>query len=115
MKTRLVVRALIERAGLALVNETKNGARLLGGRVKKDETLQEALERELLEEIGCRNIIGQVVNVTERRRKSMREITFTFKAIVFGDPVSHEKQIKLGWVKRAEICGWPNTINFQAA
>ena len=115
MKTRLVVRALIERDGLALVNETKGGPRLLGGRVKKDETLQDALVRELLEEVGCRATVSQVVHVSERQRKSLREITFTFRAVLFGEPVSKEKQIRLGWVSRAEVCGWTNTIKFQAA
>ena len=87
----------------------------MGGRVKKDETLQAALERELAEEIGCRSTIGHIVNISERRKKSMREITFTFKAVIFGDPVSREKQIRVGWVHRAEVCGWTSTIKFQAA
>lgn len=115
MKTRLIVRALIERNGLALVNKTKNGFRLLGGRVKSDETLQNALMRELREEVGRLSTVGHIVNISERRKKSFREVTFTFKAVVFGDPVSQEKQIRLAWVNRAEVCGWTNTIKFQAA
>ena len=115
MKTRLVVRALVERDGLALVNDTKRGPRLLGGRVKKDETLREALVRELLEEVGCRSTVGMLVNMTEQRKKSFREITFTFRAVLFGIPSSREKQIRLDWVSRAEVCGWTNTIKFQAA
>ena len=115
MKTRLVVRALIERDGLALVNETKSGPRLLGGRVDKGETLKDALVRELLEEVGCRATVSQVIGVSERRRKSLREITFIFRVVLFGEPVSQEKQIRLGWVSRPEVCAWTNTIKFQAA
>lgn len=115
MKTRLIVRAMIVRDGLALVNDTKSGPRLLGGKVKRDESLQEALERELLEEIGCRAVVGEIVNVTERRRKSMREITLVFKATVVGEPLARENQITLAWIPRGQVCGWNNVIRFQAA
>ena len=117
MKTRLVVRAIIQRGDDVLVNVTKNGPRLLGGSVKKDERLTEALARELAEECGLRVTVRDAVLVQERIKKSYRELTVVFRVHVFGDLDNikgREKGIKPRWVPRGQVVGWNRPLQFDA-
>jgi ADP-ribose pyrophosphatase YjhB (NUDIX family) len=116
VKTRLTVRAIIERNDFCLVNDTKNGPRLLGGRVKKGERLTEALARELAEETGLRVTVRDAVLVQERVKKSFREVTVVFRVHVFGDldNIKAEKGIKPRWIPRGQVVGWNRPIRFEA-
>ena len=118
MKTRLVVRAVIEHDGKVLANLTRKGPRLLGGRVKPSETLQDALSREIDEEVGLRVTVRDLVLVRERVRKSVREVTFVYRCHAFGDLGNvrgREKGIKPAWVPKFQVVNWSRPAVFLAA
>lgn len=74
-----VVAALIEREGRLLVCQRRRGGpfELLwefpGGKKKPQETLQEALARELDEELGVATTIGREIYRTQHRYAEMNE------------------------------------------
>jgi len=117
MKTRLVVRAVIERDDNVLCNVTKRGPRLLGGRVKPHETLQEALQREVFEEAGLRVTVRDLVLVRERVKKSVRELTLVYRCFAFGDldALVPEKGIKPRWLPKFQVVNWSRAAVFLAA
>lgn len=118
MKTRLIVRAVIERDSDVLVNMTKRGPRLLGGTVKRHETLQDALAREIDEEVGLRVTVRDLVMVRERVKKSIRELTLVYRCYAFGNLANvqaREKKIKPRWVPRASVVNWSRAAVFLAA
>jgi ADP-ribose pyrophosphatase YjhB (NUDIX family) len=108
---------VIERGADVLVNATRKGPRLLGGRVKPHETLQDALSREIQEEVGLRVTVRDLVLVRERVRKSVREVTFVYRCHAFNlDAVkSCERGIKPAWVPRFTVVNWSRPAVFLAA
>lgn len=76
-----------------LMHVTKHGYhKLPGGGVDKDETIIEALKRELLEEVGCRASVeedlGTVVEyrkATQEGMRSMKQISYCYKAKQIGE------------------------------
>jgi len=117
MRTRVVVRAIIQRGDEVLVNATPKGPRLIGGRVKPRESMIDALVREVYEEVGLRIGVREPVLVREKLRKSTRELTVVFRVHVFGDPlgITPEKGIKPRWVLRGQVVGWTRPAVFLAA
>lgn len=77
-----VVAPTVELAGALLVNQTKRGPRLFGGKVKGSETIRECCRRELLEELGVDASVGTLVSTTERykgkgkRQRRILEVVF---------------------------------------
>lgn len=117
MKNRVIVRAVIQRGDEVLVNVTRKGPRLIGGRVKPRESMTEALEREVLEEVGLRITVRDPVLVREKMRKSVRELTVVFRVHVFGDidAIEPEKGIKPRWLPRGQVVGWTRPAVFLEA
>lgn len=62
-----VVAACVERGGLVLLDRRREGSHMAGlwefpgGKREGEETDEQALERELLEELGCRSRIGKEI------------------------------------------------------
>lgn len=84
MTTEIRVRAYLLSSGdsTVLVNRTKAGFRMFGGRVKGSETIRQALRRELYEELGIQADIGVMLSVEERykgrgkRQRRIMEVIF---------------------------------------
>jgi 8-oxo-dGTP diphosphatase len=87
-----VVAAVVERDGRILICQRRRGDRFEfmwefpGGKVKPGETLEEALERELHEELKVKARIGGEIHRTRHQYAGMdRELELVFFAVVMDD------------------------------
>ncbi len=65
---RLCVRAVLVEDGFVLVHQTKRGPRLYGGKVERGESPQNALVREIDEELQLRVDVGPLVAAWRSRK-----------------------------------------------
>lgn len=106
----LLVRALIVRDKKILVCQT-NGRDyyfLPGGHIEFNETMREALHRELSEELGVKvikeNFIGGVENIFVQNDKQKHEISFLFHTAIDNyDIESKEGHITFYWLSYEEF------------
>jgi 8-oxo-dGTP diphosphatase len=100
-----VVAAVIESEGKILVCQRRRGDtfelmwEFPGGKVKPGETLTQALQRELLEELGARAEIGAELFHTQHRYAEMTEpidLTF-FAALINPDSARNLAFEKMEW------------------
>lgn len=77
---QLVVRAIIPSKGkyLLVKNKPSNIWCLPGGKVEPNEPIIDALERELIEELGVRPIVGQLLFVQQFADKGGERVEFFF-------------------------------------
>ena len=114
MSDRLeVVAALIGRRGRFLMAQrVKKDAigpvwEFPGGRVEAGETLEEALARELREELGIETIVGGKLFEIEHDYPDIKvRLHFFSVEITGGEPEGLEGQA-LRWADRAELAGLP--------
>ena len=106
-----VVAALIEYAGKQLVCQRKRGTSFAmmwefpGGKVKTGETLEQALARELEEELGTRATIGSEVYRTRHRYAELGEpieLIF-FKAHLDPNNVQNLVFEQIRWVPASDL------------
>ncbi|WP_186445742.1 (deoxy)nucleoside triphosphate pyrophosphohydrolase [Paenibacillus cremeus] len=71
----------------------------IGGKVEEDETPEEALRREVIEEIGCEVKVGDMVK--DVQHDNIRLLTYMCD-IELGKPVLYEHEA-LAWIKRDEL------------
>lgn len=106
----LVVAALIEREGSLLVGQRRRGDlfelrwEFPGGKVRPGETLEEALARELREELGVGVTIGEECYRTRHRyRRLSRPLRLVFFAArIHGEPQNLAFE-QLLWVARTRL------------
>lgn len=94
---RAIVTDSLNRIALLHVG-TQGYHKLPGGGLENDESSTVALQRELLEEIGCRaEIVGEVGEIVEYRgQRALKQISYCFLARQFGDksePSFTEKEL----------------------
>jgi 8-oxo-dGTP diphosphatase len=107
-----VVAALIESEGKLLVCQRRRGAsfermwEFPGGKTQPGETLEEALYRELREELDVAAKIGREVHRTQHRYAEMSEpIEIVFFAAAVGEPASVRNLVfeRIEWRKPATL------------
>ena len=110
MTQEILVRALIIRDRKILVCQTvgKDYFFLPGGHVEFGESMQDALRRELIEELNARVIassyIGSVENIFEQNEVKKHELSFVFHVdIDLRDVVSKEEHISFYWLTFEEF------------
>ncbi len=116
MRIRIIVSALIEKDGRFLFGRKAPGVGpypdqwliIGGGLEEKDETIEEALKREVREETGLEIKNVQPVLFDEDRREKkgemIHQIFLTFKADwLSGEPQAGDDIVSLQWIKREEL------------
>jgi 8-oxo-dGTP diphosphatase len=111
---RRAARAVVsdENGAIALLHVSRHSYyKLPGGGIDGDETPLQALDREMLEEIGCRvTVTGEIGTVVEQRYvNNMTQTSYCFRAKVVGEkgqPDFTEKELAGGF----EIV-WAENIN----
>ena len=106
-----VVAALIEQSGLILICQRRRGGafelkwEFPGGKVQPGETPQEALERELQEELQVSAAIGPELYRTRHRYAEMdREIELIFFAATLGPETMMNRAFeRIVWAERARL------------
>ena len=110
MKARLFARGVFIQDGHALVNDTKRSLKLIGGRVGRNENIEDALVREWLEEVGFLVKVGPLVTMSSRivgkRGRRVRHIEMVYAVtspILLGPTVVAEKGINPVWITHATL------------
>ena len=102
-RPRTAARAIVKKKDLiALLHVSKDGYhKLPGGGVDPGESIQEALHREVLEEVGCKiRVLGEVGEILEHRGQAEEIQTshcFIAEVIEEGEPKFTEKEISEGF------------------
>jgi len=106
-----VVAAVIERGGRLLITRRPRGTHLAGlwefpgGKPRAGETADQALRREIDEELGAFVLVGEPVETVDWEYPDKRvRITF-FRCAIEGEPRALEGQ-ELAWVAPAELAGY---------
>jgi mutator protein MutT len=106
-----VVAAVIERAGRILIARRPAGAHLgglwefPGGKPEPGETLEEALAREISEELDTAVEVGEIIETVEWAYPDKRVRLSFFRCAVGGEPRPLEGQ-EIAWVQPRELAGY---------
>lgn len=107
----LIARAVITRDNSILLakQKTEKNTFLPGGHIEPGEYAEEALKRELLEEMGVRSHVGRFVGVlehkfTDRQGREYEEINLIFEvSLDSSDVASIETHLEFKWVNLSDI------------
>lgn len=107
---RVVVAALIEREGSLLVGQRRRGSNFAlkwefpGGKVRPEESLEQALARELKEELGVGSTIGPEIYRTRHRYNELSHelLLIFFTARIDGEPENLAFE-QVAWIERARL------------
>lgn len=111
MKFNFRVSCIIENNGRFLLHKRKADSfwNLLGGRVKLGELCEDAIKREIREEIGCECKIDQLVKVCENFYKfkdtTFHEILVIFKVTLLNELKEEciENELVIGWFSKDDL------------
>jgi 8-oxo-dGTP diphosphatase len=107
---RVVVAALIEREGSLLVGQRRRGDNFAwkwefpGGKVRPEESLEQALARELREELGVDATIGRELYRTRHQYSEFTHelLLIFFSARIGAEPVNLAFE-QICWVERGQL------------
>ena len=111
-----VVAAVVERAGRYLITRRLEGTHLAGlwefpgGKVLPGEKPEDALRRELKEELGVDPAVGELIETVDWTYPEKTVRILFFRCAVQGEPCPQERQEML-WVEAGEL----PTYRFPAA
>ena len=110
MKFKFRVSCIIENNGRFLLHKRKADSfwNFLGGRVKLGELCEDAIKREIREEIGCKCKIDQLVKVCENFYK-FKDTTFHEILVIF--KVTLLDELKEECVENKLVIGWLSLIH----
>ena len=103
-----VVAAVIERDGKVLIARRRAGTHLAGlwefpgGKREPGETLEEALGRELVEELATPGIVGELIETVKWSYPDKRVQLHFFRCNLKEEPRPLEGQ-EIAWVARADL------------
>lgn len=110
---RTVVAALIEENGRLLVGQRRRGDtfefkwEFPGGKLRPGESPEQALARELLEELGVGSVVGrQLYRTRHRYSEFSRELLLLFYAARIEAEPANLAFEKLCWVERNRLSGF---------
>jgi mutator protein MutT len=105
-----VVAGIIEQDGRVLICQRRAGGifggkwEFPGGKMRPSETLHQALERELREELGAAPKIGDVVQMVRYRYAEMSEaVHISFLPAALEDPPRNRAFERIAWARRVEL------------
>lgn len=108
METIQVVAAVIEREGKLLITRRPEGRHLSGfwefpgGKPEPGETLEDALRREIKEELGADAHPGERIETVDWEYPDKRVSLVFFRCSIRGEPRPLEGQ-EMAWVTRADL------------
>lgn len=108
METIQVVAAVIEREGKLLITRRPEGRHLSGlwefpgGKPEPGETLQDALRREIKEELGVEVRPGEPIETVDWEYPDKRVSLVFFRCSIRGEPRPLEGQ-EMAWVTRDDL------------
>ncbi len=108
MRAIVVSAAVIERGGAFLLTRRAEAAHLgglwefPGGKVEHDESIEDALVREIREELGCDVQVGVPVLTTRHTYPDLHVELHFFEAALTGDPTPQLGQ-EMRWVRREDL------------
>lgn len=108
----IVSAAVVERDDAFLLTRRASDAHLAGcwefpgGKQEAGETLEDALVREIQEELGCRATIGARLLTTSHSYPDLTVELHFYEATIESDPVPQLGQ-EMRWVPRAELASLP--------
>lgn len=112
MKTIEVVAAVIKNSkGLTLaVQRGKNSKEYIskkwefpGGKIEEGESLQEALQRELTEELKVEAEIGELVITVDHTYPDFRLIMHAFYCEIIGGQLTLTEHLDMKWLTKSEL------------
>jgi len=108
MNAIVVVAAVIERDGKLLITRRRAGTHLSGlwefpgGKPEPGETLEDALRREIREELDAAVSVGERIETVDWEYPDKRVSLVFFRCEVEGEPRPLEGQ-EMAWVSRADL------------
>jgi mutator protein MutT len=112
VRTLHVVAALIRRRGKVLLDRRPPGGRhaglweFPGGKREPGETDEQALARELFEELGVESVVGAEVARTEHEGDGVRLTLVLYRAEISGEPSAKEVDA-VEWFEPAALAALP--------
>jgi 8-oxo-dGTP diphosphatase len=103
-----VVAAVVERDGRYLITRRLEGTHLAGlwefpgGKISPAEKPEDALRRELLEELGVEAEVGELIETVDWTYPEKSVRLLFFRCALRGEPCPQERQQML-WVKAAQL------------
>lgn len=109
----LVVGAVIIRDGCLLLikrgNEPEAGRWAPpGGAIERDETIMEAVVREVAEETGLAGVCGPLIGWVERMSEEYHYVILDFEVTILDDdePVAGDDAVEVAWVPLTDVTEW---------
>lgn len=112
MRRIIVAAAVIEREGAFLLTRRAEGAHLAGtwefpgGKQESGESLEDALVRELREELGCGSSVGARLLTTQHAYPEV-VVELHFFVVTLTEPPVPQLGQEMRWVPRAELASLP--------